>query len=314
MHGKKQVVFIMGPTATGKTKLSIELAKELPFEIINADSTLVYRGMDIGTAKPSVEKREGIVHHLMDIREPHEPYSTGEFCEDALGLIPEIHKRGYIPCLVGGTMLYFHYLQQGQVGMPASDPSLRNELEQEGAKFDWPFMWEKLKSKNPKRAHELHPHDRQRICRALELEIILERNPEAIAQNRKPLTDQYHLNIICLAANDRQALHERIANRFHAMLADGFLNEAKHLFDDPKNNPLLPAMKTVGYRQAKAYLDGIYDLDEFTQKAIIATRQLAKRQHTWLKKWPNASRIDCDSPEILQQSRLLLQSCLLNKR
>ncbi len=292
MSEKKQVVFIMGPTATGKTKLSIELALEFGFEIINTDSALVYRGMDIGTAKPTLQEREGIVHHLIDIREPSDPYSAGEFCEDALRLIPEIHKRGHIPCLVGGTMLYFNYLEKGQLGMPPSDPAIRAEVEAQGEKIGWPDMWEILKQKNPQRASELHPNDRQRVSRALELEAILAKNPEAIAQNQTPLADLYDLDIICLEAKDRSVLHERIANRFHQLLADGFLAEAEKLFNDPKNDPGLPAMRTVGYRQAKEYLDGLCSLDEFTDKAIAATRQLAKRQHTWLNKWPDECRIN----------------------
>ena len=302
MSEKKQVVFIMGPTATGKTKLSIELALEFGFEIINTDSALVYRGMDIGTAKPTLQEREGIVHHLIDIREPSDPYSAGEFCEDALRLIPEIHKRGHIPCLVGGTMLYFNYLEKGQLGMPPSDPAIRAEVEAQGEKIGWPDMWEILKQKNPQRASELHPNDRQRVSRALELEAILAKNPEAIAQNQTPLADLYDLDIICLEAKDRSVLHERIANRFHQMLADGFLAEAEKLFNDPKNDPGLPAMRTVGYRQAKEYLDGFCSLDEFTDKAIAATRQLAKRQHTWLNKWPDGCRIN-------HQDETLYESC-----
>jgi tRNA dimethylallyltransferase len=298
MSQKKPVVFIMGPTATGKTKLSIELAQELGFEIVNADSTLVYRGMAIGTAKPTPEEQQGIPHHLLDIRQPCEPYSAGEFCEDALRLIPEIHARGKIPCLVGGTMLYFHYLEKGQLGMPASDPAIRADIEAQSAEIGWLAMWEILKHKNPQRAAELHPNDRQRISRALELAMILERNPHAIKQNQHPLTDLYDLKIICLEAKDRQKLHQRIADRFHQMLADGFLAEAEKLFANPKNNPTLPAMRTVGYRQAKEYLDGNCSLTEFTEKAIIATRQLSKRQHTWLNKWPADCRIDCLSTQL----------------
>jgi tRNA dimethylallyltransferase len=297
MKAKKPVVFIMGPTATGKTKLSIELAKQHRFEIINADSTLVYRGMDIGTAKPTLQEREGIAHHLIDIREPWEPYSAGEFCEDALRLIPEIHARGNTPCLVGGTMLYFHYLEQGHVGMPPSDSDIRAEIEAQGAELGWEAMWNTLKQKNPKRAQELHQNDRQRISRALELEAILSKNPEAIAQNKKPLASNYDLKIICLESKDRQKLHQRIHDRFHQMLADDFLGEAKTLWHNPKNTAALPAMKTVGYRQAKEYFDGLCNIDEFTDKAIAATRQLAKRQHTWLNKWPPECRVDCDEAD-----------------
>lgn len=293
MGDKKPVVFIMGPTATGKTKLSIDLAKECNFEIINADSTLVYRGMDIGTAKPTKEEQQGIPHHLLDIREPSEPYSAGQFCEDALRLISEIHQRGKTPCLVGGTMLYFHYLQQGQLGMPASDPEIRAQIEIQGEEKGWLAMWNRLKALNPQRAAELHPNDRQRISRALELEEILQQNPSAIQQNQSRLDAQYRLNIICLEAQDREKLHQRIADRFHQMLDQGFIEEARTLFANPKNNPNLPAMRTVGYRQAKAYLDGECSLEEFTEKAIIATRQLAKRQHTWLNKWPDDCRLDC---------------------
>lgn len=300
MEAKKPVVFIMGPTATGKTKLSIELAKQLNFEIINADSTLVYRGMDIGTAKPDLAERDGIPHHLIDIREPHNPYSAGEFCEDALHLISEIHTRGKTPCLVGGTMLYFHYLQQGQIGMPPSDPAIRASIEHKGAEIGWLAMWEELKKQNPTRATELHPNDRQRISRALELEAILQKDSNAIAQNQAPLVDSYDLSIICLYAKDRQKLHERIALRFHQMLENGFLEEAKTLFTNPLNRPELPAMRTVGYRQAREYLDKNCSQEEFIEKTIVATRQLAKRQHTWLNKWPTDYQMDCDAPDRLQ--------------
>jgi tRNA dimethylallyltransferase len=306
MPYKKRVVFIMGPTATGKTKLSIDLALKQNFEIINADSTLVYRGMNIGTAKPSESERQGITHHLIDIREPYDHYSVGEFCENALRLIPDIHARGHTPCLVGGTMLYFYYLEHAQLGMPPSDPTIRAEIEENGEKIGWPAMWDILKSKNPKRACELHPNDRQRISRALELTSILEKNPNAILQNEQPLAAIYDLKIICLEAKDRQKLHERIKKRFEKMLADGFLDEAKILFANPKNDPTLPAMRTVGYRQAKDYLDGLCDYDEFVAKAITATRQLAKRQHTWLNKWPHRYRLDCLDNELLLKSLNLI--------
>ena len=304
MTDKKTVILLLGPTATGKTGLSIELATHYPLEIINADSTLVYKGMDIGTAKPSMEERAGVPHHLIDINTPAEPYSAGQFCEDALRLIPEIHARGNIPCLVGGTMLYLHYLEKGFVGMPESDPQLREAIEQEGAEKGWPAMWAQLQEHNPARASQLHPNDRQRVARALELLAIEKQTPGSIQQKNTQLEDHYHVHRICLHAKDRKKLHAKIEQRFHSMLNHGFLDEAKELFDNPDNKPSLPALKTVGYRQAHEFLTGQCNYNEFIDKAIAATRQLAKRQHTWLNKWPDVPRFDCEDDEAILSATL----------
>ncbi len=285
------VIFLMGQTATGKTALSLALAEIAPIEIISVDSTNVYRGMDIGTAKPSIEERGSIPHHLIDILDPWESYAAGQFALDARKLIHDIIARGKTPVLVGGTMLYFQTLLRGYDGGPSTCPKIREAILSQAEKMGWQAMWERLKDEDAKAAQRIHPNDKQRIGRALEkLALKNKTSPESIIP---PLSDNYTITQIALLAHDRDMLRERIAIRLKAMLDAGFINEVKHLLDHPKITPELGSMKSVGYAQACQHLLGNLSFDEMIDAIQIATSQLAKRQHTWLNQFPEACQLDC---------------------
>ena len=277
------LVFLMGPTAAGKTGLAVELVRRLPFEIISVDSALVYRGMDIGTAKPGRETLAQAPHHLLDIREPVEPYSAAEFRSDALAHIEDILSRDRVPLLTGGTMLYFHALAAGLSRLPSADPAVRSEIEAEAQQSGWQFLHARLAEVDPESAARIHINDPQRIQRALEvfhltgrpLSVLLEE------QHREPFP--YQIVRLIVAPADRSALHRRIEQRFHDMLEQGFVDEVRSLRDLAGMHKRLPSMRAVGYRQLWAYLDGMTDYDTAVSKGITATRQFAKRQLTWLR-------------------------------
>ena len=272
----------MGPTAAGKTDLALEIAKRFPVEIISVDSALVYRGMDIGTAKPAPEILQNYPHHLVDILDPTERYSAGSFREDALRLMSEITARGKIPLLVGGTMLYFKALQQGLSDLPSADLEIRAKLEDEVAQFGLAHQHDRLARVDPVSAARIHVNDPQRIQRALEVyEIMGQSMTELTKDSQQSLP--YNVIKVIVSPEDRAVLHQRIAERYKIMMSSGFIDEVKTLFEREDCHVDLPAIRAVGYRQAWAYLEGEYDQETLVEKAIIATRQMAKRQLTWLR-------------------------------
>lgn len=283
MQGKlPPAIFIMGPTAAGKTDLALELVKRHPLEIISVDSVLVYKGMDIGTAKPSAEILKQFPHHLVDILEPTETYSAGRFRDDALSLMADITSRGKVPLLVGGTMLYFNALQKGMSELPSADPAVRAKLDAEAAEFGLAYLHQRLAEVDPVAAARIHVNDPQRLQRALEVyELTGKSLTELTAAQGETLP--YKVSKIIVAPFDRAVLHQRIANRYREMVDNGFLAEVQKLYQRGDCHPGLPSIRAVGYRQAWAYLNGELDMETSIDKAIIATRQMAKRQITWLR-------------------------------
>ncbi|WP_298609769.1 tRNA (adenosine(37)-N6)-dimethylallyltransferase MiaA [uncultured Thiobacillus sp.] len=282
----------MGPTASGKTALAVSLVERFPLEIISVDSALVYRGMDIGTAKPDAATLARAPHHLLDIRDPTETYSAAAFCDDARRLMADIAARGMVPLLVGGTMLYFRALLQGLDDLPRADAALRKELEAEAAARGWPALHAELAVVDPATAARLAPNDSQRIGRALEV-FRLSGTPMSALLDRVQSELPYRVLQLALIPSDRAVLHQRIAARFDAMLAEGLIDEVDTLRRRYALNADLPSMRAVGYRQAWAYLDGEIDLKDLREQGIAATRQLAKRQLTWLRSWPDVVELDC---------------------
>lgn len=294
-------IFLMGPTASGKTALAVSLVEHFPLEIISVDSALVFRGMDIGTAKPDAATLARAPHHLLDIRDPTEVYSAAAFCEDAQRLMADIVARGKVPLLVGGTMLYFRALIKGLDDLPRADPALRQKLEREAAARGWPALHAELAQIDPITAERLSPNDSQRIGRALEI-FQLSGKPMSALLDQAQAALPYRVLQIALIPSDRAVLHQRIAARFDAMLAEGLLDEVKSLRQTYALNADLPAMRAVGYRQAWAYLDGEIELNALREQGIAATRQLAKRQLTWLRSWPDAVVLDALADELQVQA------------
>ncbi|MBI1891018.1 MAG: tRNA (adenosine(37)-N6)-dimethylallyltransferase MiaA [Burkholderiales bacterium] len=295
---KPLVVALMGPTASGKTAAALEIARHIPSEIISVDSALVYRGMDIGTAKPTAEERATVPHHLIDILDPAESYSAMQFRSDALHLIEEILARGKLPLLVGGTMLYFKALNDGLDDLPPADPNLRAQLDSEAARHGVPAMHARLAELDPETAARLKPNDSQRIQRALEIYMLTGQPMSQLLARAPKIELPFTLLPLSLEPSDRSILHARIAARFDAMLKQpsGLLDEVATLRARGDLHLGLPSMRCVGYRQAWEYLDGAYDLASLREKGIAATRQLAKRQITWLRSMPERVMIDCIDP------------------
>jgi tRNA dimethylallyltransferase len=300
-------ICLAGPTASGKTAAALAIAEALrgtqPVEIISVDSALVYRGMDIGTAKPSAAERAQVPHHLIDLIEPTQSYSAAQFVADATRLVGEIRARGHLPLLVGGTMLYFKALFDGIDAMPASDPAVRAALDAQAAREGWPAMHAELAQVDPVTAARLHPTDAQRIQRALEVHRMSGR-PLSSFHTEK--ADRPKPPLISLEPADRARLHARIAERLEQMLAAGFVDEVKALRARGDLHPELPSMRCVGYRQAWEALDA-GDLSPLAERGIAATRQLAKRQITWLRSMPWREAVACDAPDALQRAVDLAQ-------
>lgn len=298
---KPLAVAIMGPTASGKTAAALAIAKELPVEIISVDSALVYRGMDIGTAKPSAEELASAPHHLIDIIDPLDAYSVAQFREDAIRLVAEIQARGRLPLLVGGTMMYFKGLNDGLDDLPTADADVRARLDAEAARIGWPGMHAKLRDVDPVTADRLAPNDAQRINRALEIYELSGKPMSALLARREKPELPFGLVPFALEPSDRAVLHERIALRFDQMLGQrddtGIVAEVAGLRARGDLNPNLPSMRCVGYRQAWEYLDGTIDRAKLRETGIVATRQLAKRQLTWLRSMPERIVIDCLGPD-----------------
>ena len=294
-------IFLMGPTAAGKTALAVSLFERFPLEIVSVDSALVYRGMDIGTAKPDAATLARAPHHLLDIRDPAEAYSAAAFCADARRLMADIAARGRVPLLVGGTMLYFRALLQGLDDLPRADPALRQQLEAAAAARGWPELHAELAKVDPLTAARLAPNDSQRIGRALEV-FRLSGAPMSALLDKPRTALPYRVLQLALIPSDRGVLHQRIAARFDAMLAEGLLDEVDTLRRSYALNADLPSMRAVGYRQAWACLDGDIDLKGLRDQGIAATRQLAKRQLTWLRSWPDAVELDCLAADLDMQA------------
>jgi tRNA dimethylallyltransferase len=293
----------MGPTASGKTDLAVRLSNHLPVEVINVDSCQVYRDMNIGTAKPDSAVLARLPHHLLSIRDPGESYSSAEFCRDALALITRITAGGRIPLLVGGSMLYFRALLYGLADLPAANPKIRMEIEEQAVNSGWPHLHKLLMEVDPATGAKLHPNHSQRISRALEVfkitgkplsQFITDQRVKSDGNDR--LSDSFRVVQLAITPSDRALLHSRIALRFRRMLAAGLVEEVNslHLRDDLSLD--LPAMRAVGYRQVWSYLDGKYSYDEMVDRSISATRQLAKRQLTWLRGWPASAGLQILPP------------------
>jgi tRNA dimethylallyltransferase len=277
-------VFLMGPTASGKTGLAIELCERFDMEIISVDSALVYRGMDIGTAKPDEQTLRRAPHRLIDIRDPSESYSAAEFRNDAIREMNSISAAGKVPLLAGGTMLYFNALEHGLSDLPAADPAVRQVLEKQAAEIGWPAMHEILQQKDPLAATRIHPNDPQRIQRALEVIAISGQPMSELQEKTAGEALAYRVHKVVISPEPRSVLHSRIERRFDLMIKDGFIDEMKSLYNRSDLNADLPSMRAVGYRQAWQWLDGDCSFEQMRDKAIAATRQLAKRQLTWLRR------------------------------
>jgi len=307
---RPKAVLIMGPTASGKSRLAIELAQSLGGEVISVDSALVFRGMDIGTAKPDLSEREGIPHHLIDILDPSESYSTGQFQKDSEKCILEITQRGKVPILAGGTMLYFHGLLHGISALPPADPDIRAALDSEARHHGWGFLHERLKAIDPVAADRIHPNDPQRIQRALEIHQLTGRSmTDVIAENPPPPKD-FDVIPVLVAPKDRARLAERISQRFEAMLKKGLIEEVQALKDRGDLHLDLPSMRAVGYRQVWEHLEGNASFEEMRTRGITATRQFAKRQMTWLRKESFPLELESEDPRLLEKARQAVGSLL----
>lgn len=301
---KPKAIFLMGPTASGKTDLAIQLRQQLPVEIISVDSALIYRGMDIGTAKPSPQELALAPHRLIDIKDPAESYSVSEFCQDALQEMAQICQQGKIPLLVGGTMLYYKGLLEGLSPLPSADAQVRQDIEQRAAQQGWQALHQELSKIDPLSAQRINPNDSQRINRALEVFYLTGKSlTELTSQKGNPLP--YDIYQFAIVPQDRNLLHQRIEQRFHNMLAQGFQQEVERLYQRKDLHPNLPSIRCVGYRQMWEYLRGDYDYDEMVFKGICATRQLAKRQITWLRGW-KSPLVWLDSLAISQNQQKIL--------
>lgn len=295
-------VMLLGPTASGKSAVAMALAERFPVEIVSVDSAQVYRLLDIGTAKPSRAERARVPHHLIDIIDPEDSYSAARFAADAHRLVTEISARGRLPLLVGGTMLYAKALREGLHALPPASAELRAELDREAEQIGWPALHTRLAGVDPATAARLAPGDSQRIQRALEV-YLLTGQPLShwIAQQRSDAAPPLEALRIALEPSDRSVLHARIETRFRAMLAAGLIDEVKQLRERPTLHPELPALRSVGYRQVWAWLDQPGPMETLANAGIAATRQLAKRQLTWLRSDPGRVVIDCLAPDCADQ-------------
>ena len=302
----------MGPTASGKTDLAVRLVQSLPVELISVDSAQVYRGMDIGSGKPDAEVLAVAPHHLIDIRDPADTYSAADFRADAISLVKKIYHRDHIPLLVGGTMLYFKVLRDGLADMPHADANVRANIEQLARDQGWPAVHAQLAAVDPESAERIHPNDPQRLQRALEVyQVTGKTMTELHAEERHSQFEDnlpFDLRFMAIVPQQRQQLHEKIAQRFQSMLLAGFVSEVEQLYDRGDLSPDLPAVKSVGYRQVWQYLSGQIDYDEMVERGIIATRQLAKRQFTWLRSWPELTVLGSQSDDSLEKLLNIVES------
>jgi len=303
---RPQAFALLGPTASGKSRAALQLAAELPLEIVSVDSAQVYRGMDVGTAKPSAAERARVAHHLIDLLDPAQPYSAARFVQDARAAIAAVRSRGRLPLLVGGTMLYAKALREGLAELPPADPELRERLAQEGQRSGWPALHARLQAIDPATAARLSPADSQRIQRALEVWELTGETMSSLLQ--AAAADPTALATIAWMPSDRAQLHRRIEERFDSMLAAGLLDEVRALRGRGDLGPGLPSMRSVGYRQAWEHLEGATSFEEFRRAGIAASRQLAKRQITWLRSMRDAAVIDPLEPSAPEKLRASIES------
>lgn len=292
------VIFLMGPTAAGKTALALALHAEFPVDIVSVDSSQVYRGMDVGTAKPTLAEQAKAPHRLIDIRDPAEPYSAAEFRVDALQEIAKIIHAERIPLLVGGTMFYFHALEYGLAPLPSANQEIRERLHEESRQNGWAHLHERLQALDPDAAARIDPNDAQRIQRALELIELTGRPSSQWHTQTRDAVIPYDLIKIGIYPRERQQLHDRIASRFDRMLDQGLVAEVERLRERGDLTPELPSMRTVGYRQVWQYLTGLVNYNEMIQQGVAGTRQLAKRQLTWLRKYRGVHYLDGDNADL----------------
>lgn len=304
-------IFLMGPTAAGKTDLAMRLTEDLPCDIISVDSALIYKGMDIGTAKPDRSTLEKYPHRLVDILDPAESYSAAQFRQDALGEMEAISRTGRIPLLVGGTMMYYNALIKGLAPLPEADADVRARLlawaEQEG----WPVLHKRLSEVDPVSAERLAPNDSQRLQRALEVYELTGRSLTELWAEQKSHSLPYSVINLAVMPEERRTLHERIALRYQMMLDAGFVEEVKCLYDRGDLHTGLPSVRCVGYRQVWSYLEGECDYETMIEKGIVATRQLAKRQITWLRSWENLNWLVSEDTDILKHSLKLIDAAII---
>ncbi|WP_100643602.1 tRNA (adenosine(37)-N6)-dimethylallyltransferase MiaA [Alteromonas facilis] len=306
---KPSIITFMGPTASGKTGLSLTLARDLNCEIVSVDSALIYREMDIGTAKPTREEQQQAPHWLLDIIDPAESYSVADFCRDARQHIADIHQRGKTPLLVGGTMMYFNALMNGISQVPEAKPEIRDAIQAEALERGWPAMHAELEAVDPVVASRVHPNDPQRIGRALEVYHATGKPLSHWQLQKTPgLADDPSVSVFqfAIAPNDRKVLHQRIQQRFEQMLAEGFIEEVEQLRARGDLHLDMPSMRCVGYRQVWQYLQGDFDADEMLEKGVAATRQLAKRQFTWLRGWDKLHWLDTFAHDNSDQIRKMV--------
>ncbi|MCW9698433.1 MULTISPECIES: tRNA (adenosine(37)-N6)-dimethylallyltransferase MiaA [unclassified Avibacterium] len=297
MHTKPRAIFLMGPTASGKTDLAIKLRQHFPVEVISVDSALIYRGMDIGTAKPNAAELALAPHRLIDIKDPSESYSAANFRHDALLEMENISKQGKIPLLVGGTMLYYKALLEGLSPLPSADERLRQEIEQKAVQIGWNGLHQELAKIDPISAQRINPNDSQRINRALEVFYLTGKSLTELTEQKGEALP-YDITQFAIAPQERQVLHQRIELRFHKMIEQGFQQEVEKLYQRGDLHTDLPSIRCVGYRQMWDYLQGDYDHQEMVFRGICATRQLAKRQLTWLRGWKSPiTWLDSLSPD-----------------
>jgi len=294
------VIFLMGPTAAGKTALAIELCQHLKTEIISVDSALVYKDMDIGTAKPNAQELALAPHHLIDMIDPAQSYSVADFRRDAIEKIDHFHQQGKVPVLVGGTMMYFKALIDGLSPLPEACPVIRAELEAQAQQYGWPALYKELTTIDPQAAEKMSENDSQRINRALEVYRLTGKTMTELQKQKQPKLP-YTFHQFAIAPDDRADLHERIEQRFKIMLDEGFEKEVSSLYQRNDLHPNLPSIRCVGYRQMWDYIAGETDYDDMVFRGIAATRQLAKRQLTWLRSWPEVTWLTTGDEENLQR-------------
>jgi tRNA dimethylallyltransferase len=309
-HAGNKVIALMGPTASGKTGLAARLVQEFPLEIISVDSALVYRGMDIGTAKPDTELLKLAPHRLIDLCQPWETYSAAQFARDAVAAVAEIRAAGNIPLLVGGTMLYFQALEQGLSPLPGAHAGVRDELAARAREQGWAVLYEQLQQIDPVAAKRIHPNDRQRIQRALEVYQVSGRTLTELQGAAEPALGNSQWLKLVISPADRKVLHRRIEQRFEQMLNSGLVAELENLRKDPRLLAELPAMRSVGYRQAWQFLEGEFDQQELLARGIYASRQLAKRQLTWLRRMPDTQWLDPQDPAFEDQIEATIRQFL----
>ena len=299
MGTKPLAIFLMGPTASGKTSLAMELCKALPCELVSVDSALVYKGMNIGTAKPTAAEQAAVPHRLIDLLDPIDAYSAADFRRDALAAMADITAAGRIPLLVGGTMLYFKALLEGLSPLPSADAAVRAEIEAQAQEQGWEALHRQLAEIDPVAAARIHPNDPQRVSRALEVYRISGSTLTELTQRKgDPLP--YKVLQFAIAPRERSQLHKRIGERFRLMLEQGFEQEVRVLYERGDLHPDLPSIRCVGYRQMWDYLSGVVSYDEMIERGTAATRQLAKRQLTWLRGWPDLQWLDTDNKAVGQ--------------